>query len=66
MEYTLNGTTAANGANAALSAALLAFEEGWQTQIWGEAEGESYVMASGGELQRVVARVVKAWPGVFG
>ncbi|KAK0934967.1 hypothetical protein LTR29_013464 [Friedmanniomyces endolithicus] len=66
VEYTLNGSTAANGANPALSAALLAFEQGWQTQIWGDAEGESYVLASGGgELQRVVARVVEGWPGVF-
>ncbi|TKA82717.1 hypothetical protein B0A55_01289 [Friedmanniomyces simplex] len=66
VEYTLNSSTAANGGNAALSSSLLAFEEGWQTGIWGEAAGESYAMASGNELQRVVARVVGDWPGVFG
>ncbi|KAK5135978.1 hypothetical protein LTR08_004232 [Meristemomyces frigidus] len=68
IDFTLNGTTAANGANAALTASLLAFEEAWQLQTWGETQGESYALPAPGEgeLQRTIDRVVKAWPGVFG
>ncbi|CAJ2509978.1 Uu.00g058780.m01.CDS01 [Anthostomella pinea] len=69
VEYTMNTTTtAANGANAALSASLLDFEEAWQVQTWGESLGESYDAPTTrqGELQRVLARVVRAWPEVFG
>ena len=66
IDCTLNSSTAANGINTALSTSLLAFEEAWQTQTWGEGEGESYAPALPGELQRTLARVVKAWPGVFG
>jgi len=62
---TVNGTTTANGANSALSSSLLAFEESWQLQTWGEALGESYAPPGQGELQRTIARVVKAWPSVF-
>ncbi|KAK3072938.1 hypothetical protein LTR53_005896 [Teratosphaeriaceae sp. CCFEE 6253] len=66
VDYTLNSSTAANGSNAGLAASLLALDEAWQTQRWGEAEGESYAPAAPGELQRTLARVVKSWPGVFG
>lgn len=62
----LNGTTAVNGANAGFASSLLAFEEEWQIQTWGEAAGESYALTTAGELQSTIATVVKAWPGVFG
>jgi alpha-N-acetylglucosaminidase len=63
--YTLNGTTSASGANEALGSALLAFEEAWQLQTWGEAVGEGYSLSEQGELQRVVAEIVGRWPDVF-
>ncbi|KAK3650932.1 hypothetical protein LTR56_005983 [Elasticomyces elasticus] len=66
VDYTLNTTTAMNGANAPLSGSLLAFEEAWQTEIWGENVKETYAMPVPGELQSVVARVVSTWPAVFG
>ncbi|GAB7342283.1 hypothetical protein MBLNU457_g0518t1 [Dothideomycetes sp. NU457] len=59
-----NGT-AANGANAQLSRDLLAFEEEWQGQIWGEEEGESYAGVQAGDLPGVIAQVVRRWPAVF-
>ncbi|KAK3647732.1 hypothetical protein LTR56_007961 [Elasticomyces elasticus] len=66
VDYTLNTTTAMNGANAPLSRSLLAFEEAWQTEIWGENVDETYAMPVPGKLQGVVARVVSTWPAVFG
>ena len=65
VDFITDGTTAANGANAALSASLLAFEEAWQLQIWGEAQGESFALPVPGGLQRTIAKVVKVWPTVF-
>ena len=66
IDYTLNTTTTVDGKNPGLSRSLLAFEEAWQTQIWGEALGESYALPTPGELQRTIARVVRDWPDVFG
>ncbi|KAK5110216.1 hypothetical protein LTR62_006212 [Meristemomyces frigidus] len=66
VNYTLNGSPAKNGGNAPLAKALLAFEEGWQVQVWGLAEGESYAQPQAGGLASAVARVVRCWPGVFG
>ncbi|KAK5120226.1 hypothetical protein LTR85_006432 [Meristemomyces frigidus] len=66
IEYTLNSSTSASGVNAALSSSLLAFEEAWQLQTWGEALGESYAQTVSGGLQQEIARVVSAWPSVFG
>ncbi|EMC95408.1 glycoside hydrolase family 89 protein [Baudoinia panamericana UAMH 10762] len=66
VNYTLNGTTASNGANAPLAASLLAFEEAWQTQEWGEAYGESFAPPQPAQLQRTIAALVTAWPNVFG
>lgn len=60
------GTTARNGANAQLSAALLQFEEQWQTQTWGETLGQSYGSEMGSGLAETLAEVVQRWPGVFG
>lgn len=65
VDFTLNGTTSATGVNNALAAATLSFEEAWQNQTWGEALGESYAPPGQGELQRTMASVVQAWPGVF-
>jgi len=66
-DYTLmNGTTSTKGVNAALSASLLAFEEAWQLQTWGDALGESFALPRPGEFTRTIARVVRAWPEVFG
>ncbi|KAK3675176.1 hypothetical protein LTR78_005110 [Recurvomyces mirabilis] len=66
VDYTLNSSTAANGANAALAKSLLAFEENWQTQVWGESEEESYVVPEAARLTSEIARVVGCWPNVFG
>lgn len=65
VSHTLNGTTASNGVNAALSADLLKFEEAWQTQTWGEELGQTYAPPRLGELQRTLARIVRAWPDIF-
>ena len=66
MKYSLNSTTNVDGVNAGLSAALMKFEQAWQTQTWGEALGESYAAPTPGELQRTIARVVGDWPDAFG
>lgn len=42
------------------------FEQGWQTQVWGETLGETYAPPDPSEFQRVVARVVRKWEGMFG
>jgi len=66
VNYTMNSSTSANGASAALGKSLLAFEESWQTQVWGESEGESYVVPEMARFASEIARVVKRWPNVFG
>lgn len=65
VDYTANSTTKANGENTALLASLTDFERGWQLQSWGKSLGESYGVPLRGELQRTIARVVRAWPDVF-
>ncbi|KAK5008982.1 hypothetical protein LTR60_003264 [Cryomyces antarcticus] len=47
----------------ALAARLRSFEEGWQTQTWGERPTEKY--GTKGELASVLARVKGKWPSVF-
>ena len=68
VDSTLNALepTAANGQNDALAARLLAFEEDWQMQRWGQEVGESFAPKQGGDLQWTMAQVVGRWPDVFG
>lgn len=63
-EYTLNSTTEANGENTALTEALLAFEEAWQTDSAGDSGYE--VAPTPGRLKDEIHRVVREWPEVFG
>lgn len=47
----------------ALNSRLLAFEEDWQLQTWGQRIGESY--STTGELAVVLSYTVNTWPQVF-
>ena len=66
IKYSLNSTTSVDGENAGLAMALDSFEQAWQTQTWGEAQGESYAPPDPSEFPQVVARVVGEWKDVFG
>lgn len=61
-----NERTASNGANPELAEQLLAFEEDWESQTWGERVGESYAASQRGDLVGVLTEVVQKWPDVFG
>ena len=66
VSYSLNSTTSVDGENAGLARAVEAFEQAWQLQVWGQAQGESYTVPDPSEFPRVMARVVGEWGGVFG
>lgn len=62
-----NATTKANGENDGLSKALLAFEEEWNQQTWGQRVGESLTAgASAGDFVSVLGGVISRWPDLFG
>lgn len=66
VEYTLNSSTSAKGVNEGLARGLLEFEEGWQTQRWGERSGESFAPGVEGDLASVIGEMVGRWEDVFG
>ena len=66
VEYTLNSSTSAKGVNQGLAKSLLAFEEGWQVERWGERSDESFAGVQQGDLAGVVGGVVERWADVFG
>lgn len=57
-----------NGENEALSSALLAFEEHWNQQTWGEDMGGSFAEgeASEGGLVEMLAKLMARYPELFG
>ena len=65
VEYALNGTVFGAEGAGNYEDAVMKFELAWQRERWGEKEGESFVLADGSDLPRVIADVVQKWPGLF-
>ena len=63
-QFTLNSSTTSTGEKAALKESLTAFELAWQLETSAAPQGYSQPHAP--NLQETIARVVEAWPSVFG
>lgn len=70
VEYLVEVATAAAGGGAGYNASaveerLVAFEQGWQTEKWGEGGDEGVCEGEGEEVRDVITQVAAEWPEVF-
>ena len=65
VEYALNGRVFGGDEVSSYEDAVMEFELAWQTERWGQKETESFVLADGSGLSRVIAEVVQRWPSLF-